>query len=512
MKDFKYKTTFACKITKLTNTDFEKYISLASLDSLKKIMPKDINLEEKPNLIGFCANICNINICNKNGDCVSSALGPKLAKDFIYQLVDWEHKNSKVIGVLINTALSSFDKNEIITEEEALKSDYFNIAAAGLIFKSAIPEKVVEYIEKAGDETSNEFGALSCSWEIAFDTYNIAVGPRTLKDAKIVSGSEEIKKYEKYLQSFDGVGKTESGDYVYRVISEGTLTPLGIGIVENPAALIRGISVVEASISENDISQKNINNTSQLQNPSVKTNSEVMKITNRKDITDENLKVGIAAVDIDNIINSEIETFAKEYKAKQEAAENSAKEAKAAQEKIQADYNKLETEFKTVKEQLDSLMAKAAEKEKQEKFDQRMSYFDATYELDENLRKIIAKRVQNIDEPTFTDYQSEMAVFLKEKNKELIKASQEKAEKEKLEKEQAAAAQKVKEEQEKAKVAVASENKDDNKNVVADAVKDAEKTVASVPNNTAANQSIKEKYASAFGLDGWDINLSKTAK
>lgn len=509
MKDFKYKTTFACKITKLSNADFDKYISLASLDSLKKIMPKDVNLGEKPNLIGFCASICNIGLCNRNGDCVSQSLGPKLAKDFIYQLVDWQHNSQKTIGVLINTALSSFDKNEIITEEEASKLDYYNISAAGLIFKSAIPEKIAEYIEKAGDESSNEFGSLNCSWEIAFNTFQIAVGPRNLKEARILTNAEEIQKYEKYLQSEDGPGVTKDGEYVYRVISEGFLTPLGIGIVDNPAAFLRGLSVIEASGSENDSIKISQNNTSQLQNPSVKTNSEVMKLTNRKDINDESIKTASAS-EIDNIINSEIETFAKEYKTKQEAAENSAKEAKVAQEKIQADYTKLQTEFAAVKTQLDEILAKAAEKEKQEKFDQRMSYFDATYELDDNLRKIVAKKVQGMEDSVFTDYQSEIAVLLESKNKELIKASKEKAEKEKIEQEKILAAEKEKTQKE-TKTAVASETSND-KNVVAEAVKEGEKTVASIPNNTSANLSVKEKYAQAFGIENWDINLSKTAK
>ena len=83
-------------------------------------------------------------------------------------------------------------------------------------------------------------------------------GSKIVKKARIITDSEEFKKYDKYLLSNGGKGLDEEGNNVYRVLS-GHILPLGGAFTESPAASVRGILNLEQSTSSSN--NNNNNNT-----------------------------------------------------------------------------------------------------------------------------------------------------------------------------------------------------------------------------------------------------------
>ncbi len=124
-----------------------------------------------------------------------------------------------------------------------------------------------------------------------------------------------------------------------------------------------------------------------------------------------------------------------------------------------------------------------AEQEKVSKYNQRMSLLDDTYDLVKEDREVIAKRLKDLEDEDFSSYEKELAVFLKDKNK-VAKAE----------------ALKITETDKKKQEATASAQK-----TVDDALDNAEKDKAKIPNGNSAEKSKKEKYAAAFSLEGFSI-------
>ena len=296
-KDFKYKTSFASRIQKISNTELDKYISLAGLEQLKDLMPNSVKLNGNPDLIGIALNCAVANKVNLNGDSITNETATKIVDNFIHKFVDSSHNRTRIIGCIVNSGFSTFGSNKLVSKEDVIKTnDPINISLACLLWKATLNDEFIKLLEESVDETSANYGRLSGSWELYFNEYDIAIGPsRNLSEAQIIN-EEEKDKFEPYLQASGGNGKKDD-KFVYRIIKGEMLIPGGIGLVEFPAAAVKGLNIInnDKNIEETNKSNSNITDISQNQNNSVIENdnlknkeiNKAMTIKTIKELTDE---------------------------------------------------------------------------------------------------------------------------------------------------------------------------------------------------------------------------------
>lgn len=240
MKDFLYKTTFAAELKPIISQEKDKFLSLAAADKLKSIIPESVRGENDIDLLPFAASLCNVGRANRNGDLIGSEVALAYYKSFYLRGINSRHKVSELCGVIVNTGVCRFDSEEVITEEEAKTLSIYNIAVAGIIYRRVNPE-LADYLEEGGDPTSPYYGDLSLSWEIGFSEYDILIGSPYISEGKVISNdSGSFADYDKLLTANGGAGRDSKGNPVYRLI-KGQIYPLGAGIVEKPAAYVKGI-------------------------------------------------------------------------------------------------------------------------------------------------------------------------------------------------------------------------------------------------------------------------------
>ena len=114
---------------------------------------------------------------------------------------------------------------------------------------------------------------------------------------------------------------------------------------------------------------------------------------------------------------------------------------------------------------------------------------------------MIATDIKDLDEENFEAYSKKLTVLLRDKDKALLTAKAESAAKD-----EAKAESEVK--VEKQEEVVASEEETTNE-VLAEVVDNAESTTEEVPVSSEGEQTLYDKYASAFSLDGFDININR---
>lgn len=548
-QDFKYKTSFAFDISKLSHEDVDKYIAKAGLEKLKNLMPESVNLEENPDLLGIVGNCAVGNRANMNGDCISNATAIAIGKNFITKFCDSNHDRNRKIGYIINAGFSDYTTNNILTEEEAKKLETpVNISLAILIWKTGLPDEFISLLENSSDPTSADYKRLSLSWELYFNNYDIAIGNKDLNKSKIVVDASEKEELESYLLANNGKGNKD-GQLVYRVIKADTeddfLIPAGVGLVEHPAADVKGIDIVKNAkksdamdatsilnriedidkkfdlsskalqeslpniitrlIKENFTSEKNsvIANTNNNQN-----NKFMDKITDIKQINDEMLKECKASV-IQDFVASEIKKADDKFKSEQEKVQ-----------KFESDKQSLEASLNEVKAELKKMQDAAAAKLAEETYNQRLSYFDSTYQLSDEERKAIASDIKDMDEPSFEKAKNKYEIFLKDKSKASIEAKKQADEAARKAAEEAEAAKKSKEMPEdhtgeedcscakcKGKSAKASV---DDKNLVDDALKNGKTANTQIPNAQGGEVDFMAKYADAFNPEKCVVTLGNS--
>ena len=175
-KPFKYKTTFSDVITASDNIESSNLnISKASLDSLKKIIPDNVDLDKNVDLLAVAFNAAVVNMFNRNGDGIRSS-AVKILDQFNHKPTNIEHQKQKVVGHIVSASFSKMDDNSIMSKEEALATDSpFNIALASLIYKTVNPE-FATLVQQSAEEGSEFYHNVSASWEIGFNDFCLAVG------------------------------------------------------------------------------------------------------------------------------------------------------------------------------------------------------------------------------------------------------------------------------------------------------------------------------------------------
>ena len=115
---FKYITNFTESIA-VSQIKQEELSSFASLDPLKDIMPKDIDLEKNIDLVGVVFNAAVANKFNKNGDGIDSKTAVAIKDYFIHKPTNIEHNKKKIVGHVVGASLSDFETKELIEPSEA---------------------------------------------------------------------------------------------------------------------------------------------------------------------------------------------------------------------------------------------------------------------------------------------------------------------------------------------------------------------------------------------------------
>ena len=472
---FKYITTFSSVLKPLVSEEKDKYLALASLMQVGNFIP-NVDTEKNVDLLPVAFNAAVVNRVNKNGDVIDTSTAIASYKDFINKPINLEHNRERIVGVILTAGFSEFGSDVPLTEDQVkdLKGPY-NITLGGVIWKIANPN-LATMIEDSSDSTSANYQKISASWELGFNEYNLVViegDSKNIEDGSEISDASQIETLKSNLRTFGGSGKIDKSKSLYRKVM-GNVVPLGIGLTETPAADVKGVATVRIEEKQ----QPDEENISKIENLDVNTliDNKAMKITSIKDINDENLKQATAS-QISDLIEQELKTASEKFAAEKATVESQLKSTKESLDTLVANQDTLQKEISALKE---ALSAVEAEKQKiiaSEKFNERMSAFDAEYELDSETRQILANEIADMDDSAFAAFKGKMAVFMKNKKK---------------------GEKKQEEAKEEAKASVAQ--------VVEEVADKAEKQVVDIPMTSSASQaSLFEKYKQAFDYDGFVV-------
>ena len=504
---FKYTTNFSNIILASGAIDSpDLNISKASLDSLKTIIPSDVDLEKNMDLLAVAFNGAVVNSFNKNGDGIDAKSAVRILDQFKHKPTNIEHQKQKVVGHIVSAGFSSFMDNELLSPEEVEDMDEpFNIALASLIYRTVNPQ-FANLVEQSVDPESEFYHQVSASWEIGFNDFVLAVGSNDLKNAEIINDENMIDELKGNLKALGGEGKMKDGSPIHRLIV-GEIFPLGIGFTSNPAANVKGLTVSSKTEQapttekkEKNISQ-NINSDVNNKKSIIMDNNEILNnlVSALEEKVSEKKFSEEAVATVSKIINDAIlernESFVQE---KEQLETEKAELAKAAEQNAE--------EVKQLREELTAATDRVTELEQQHKqqeavarFDARMSVIEDAYELDEESRKVVAHELKDLDESeeAFASFQEKLQVVLKHQNKEFI-AKQEEEFNAKL----AEAVEK--------RLAELKSSDSSEEEVVEEAMDKVEAEEEVVANNNAESSeqelSLKQKFEKAFSEDNLTIN------
>ena len=474
--NYNYTATFSSILKPLVSEEKDKYLALASLMEVGNFIP-NIDTEKNVDLLPVAFNAAVVNRVNKNGDVIDTETAIASYKDFINKPINIEHNREKIVGVILTAGFSEFGSDASLTEEQVkdLKGP-FNITLGGVIWKIANPH-LADKIEESSDVTSDKYQSVSASWELGFNEYNVVMidgESKNIEDGSLISDASQIDSIKNSLRAFGGSGKLDKTKSIYRKVI-GNVVPLGVGLTETPAADVKGVATLKAEAKE-AIAEENISKIEKLDVNTI-INNNVMKIQSIKDITDENLKQATAS-QISDLIEQELKSASEKFAAEKVSVEQALEAAKEQYGTLLAGQEALEKEISALKA---SLEASEVEKQKilaNEQFNDRMSAFDAEYDLDDESRQVIASDIAGLDDDSFAAYKNKMAVFMKNKKKGM-----EKGEKKEEAKSSATASEVLDEVSEKGE----------------------KKTATMAATSTASEATFFEKYKQAFNYDGFVI-------
>ena len=476
--NFKYITTFSSFLKPLVSEEKDKYLALASLMEVGNFIP-DIDTEKNVDLLPVAFNAAVINRVNKNGDVIDTPTALASYKNFINKPINLEHNRERIVGVILTAGFSQFGSDVPLTEDEVkdLKGPY-NITLGGVIWKIANPN-LASMIEDSSDSTSSNYQKISASWELGFNEFNLIViegESKNIEDGSEIFDADQIETLKVNLKTFGGSGKIDKSKSLYRKVT-GNVVPLGIGLTETPAADVKGVATVKTE-EKQQLEKENI---SKIENLDVNTliDNKAMKITSIKDITDENLKQATAS-QISDLIEQELKTASEKFASEKASVDSQLKSTKESLDTLVANQDILQKEISNLKE---ALSAVELEKQKilaSEKFNERMSAFDAEYDLDAETRQILATEIADMEDSAFAAFKNKMAVFMKSKKK----SAKEKEDQ--------------KEDSKESKASVAQ--------IVEEVTDKSEKQVVDMPMTSSISQgSFFEKYKQAFDYDGFVV-------
>ena len=509
---FKYKTEFNFDIHATSDFENELNISKASLDNLKPLIPKSIDLERNVDLIGAAFNAAVVNKFNRNGDGINLETAVEVIDYFINKPTNIEHKKQKVVGHIVNAGFTDLNNDKIIGNGAALKNkDPYYISLAAVVYKT-VNKDFADVLLQSSDPESPYHKKISASWELGFNDYVLAVGSKDLANAEIISNPRHVEEMKQYLKAFDGSGALNDGTPIYRLVV-GEVFPLGIGFTANPAAEVSGL-IVQKNIDLNLNFKNNIFKISQKENNTVKT-TNTMDITEFKTefekVLDQKLADNAeftqeAVASISTHVIDKIREKDAEFKAEREAIEAEKVQAKKDAEEAKASIEDLQKKLEEANEKISSLETSINTAAAEELFNSRMGAIDELYDLSDQDRVVLANEVKSLEsaDAAFEEYQSKLSSLLQHKSK-AFKVEQEKQfearVQEELEK-RMANTEVVEASDSEVVVEAASES------TVEEIVENVEVPHSSMANNNEASsteESLTEKFKKAFNTESISI-------
>ena len=519
---FKYKTRYDFAVQATSDLESDLNISQASLENLRPLIPKSIDLERNIDLVGAAFNAAVVNKFNRNGDGINSETAVSLVDYFVNKPTNIEHKKQKVVGHIVNAGFSDLDKNKILGNAEALScKDPYYISLAAVVYKT-VNKDFADILLKSSDEESEYFNKICASWELGFNDFVLALGSQDLKDAEIIKDPSHIEEMKHFLKAFEGGGTLKDGTPIYRLVV-GEVFPLGIGFTTNPAADVSGLIVQknidlevndkrDATVPEDNfknnilkISQSEINNvknTNTMDITEFKTEFEKIldsKLADNAEFTQEAV-ASVASHVIDKIREKDEAWNAERGAAEAEKAqaEKDATEAKSSIEELQKKLGEASDKINSLES---SISTAAAE----QLFNIRMEAIDELYDLSDQDRTVLANEVKILEasDAAFEGYQSKLSSLLLHKSK-AFKVEQEKQfeakVQEELEKRLATTSQEVR--------AAVTEPAVATDECVEDFVDNVEVPHSSIANNNEASStedSLSDQFRKAFNTENISI-------
>ena len=508
-------------------------VSEASLESLKTLIPDDVELDKNIDLLAVAFNAAVVNKFNKNGDGIDTETALAIKDYFIHKPTNIEHQKNKVVGHIISSSFSKYGTNEIIEASELKdESGPFNIALGALVYKIVNPTfaNMIEQSQEDGEYKD----VISASWEIGFNDYVIAVGSDSLNEAEIISDEKQIEEFNQYLKAYDGEGKMEDGTPVFRLVI-GDIYPLGIGFTTNPAADVKGV-IMETDKQQDDkknsasaerihIRNKSFYNKSEKKISLLKENS----VTNTNEITMDNQdllkqiegmlseKIGDsqqfeeAVASVSKVMMDAIREKDSEWKSEKEQKEKALAEATERQEALSTEMEELKEKLAASEKQWNELAEEKSLREAKDLFNSRMASVTEAFDLNEEDLKIVASEVSelNAQEEIFASYEEKLKVMWQHKTKAYIE-EQEKLFQDKLEAELKKRVENLSEStasEETSEEASEEVSEEASEEVLEDV---EEESAASISNNNEAasteEQSLRQKFNAAFSKENIKIN------
>jgi ribosomal protein L18E len=501
-----------------------QYIAKASADKLKNLLPKDFDFESSYDILGVAFNAYTPNLGNKNGHMISGEKGIAIAKSFKGKYINIEHERQNVVGCITDYSFSSFPDDQPIAEatarELATEGKVFNVVLSGIIWRAVNPD-FADAVSESGDATSDKFGSISASWEVAFKEFNIAKGSKYLKECEIIDEDQAVGELKGRLKTFGGNGADEEGNPVYLNLKGNTILSLGIGLTETPAAEVKGIITTDNANDESvDLKLVKVGSETeekkcdkiQSENVIVEEASInlIMKITDIKDINDNSIKE-LSASAVTDFIAEKIAENSEVWKKQVDEKESLATNLNEQIAQLQAQLDELKKSKEDSETALNELKNQIAAKEAEEVFQARMATIDSEYDLTDEDREIIAEDLKAVaSEEDFEKWFKKFSTLASAKNKAAKKAMAEKMKEEKMKEEETKMAKASEEAAAEESVVVTEEVKEEAKveDVVTDAVSEAS-VKNDVANAAGAVESLKDRMASAFGGDNIKIKLNR---
>jgi hypothetical protein len=88
-------------------------VSEASLESLKTLIPEDVDLNQNIDLLAVAFNAAVVNRFNKNGDGIDTETALAIKDYFVHKPTNIEHQKNKVVGHIISSSFSEYGTNKI---------------------------------------------------------------------------------------------------------------------------------------------------------------------------------------------------------------------------------------------------------------------------------------------------------------------------------------------------------------------------------------------------------------
>ncbi len=241
-KEPKYKTIFEASAVKIYDpSEQDIYEAKASYENLKAFLPQDVNFEKSYDVLGISFSAYVSSRANKNGQMISGKSAKELAASFLRRPINKDHNRKDTIGVITNYGFSEFGTERPLSETEVdeliAKEEPFNVNLGGLLWKVCDPDYIEDLVAvNNSDFSSRKFAS---SWEVSFDSFEIAEGSKNLSEARIINSNEEIEEIYESLAHFNGNGvnpKTNLPIYLLIGGDPDSLLGLGVGITKSPAA------------------------------------------------------------------------------------------------------------------------------------------------------------------------------------------------------------------------------------------------------------------------------------